>query len=244
MFLGLFKSLKEKIEEDKVKIVKKLKSSDIKTLVKEMGNNKPLSKNVAKLRKPILNSDEMPSWFAYKVSNELNDSNQKSELINLLSNKDFIDYKKHILRCLSSLCVNTNDYELFDFLISEIKKSDEDEEIISHVLLRLEDMRKPSFLDIEYLKYLLVNGTFENRNSALKALSNCEHKDLEDLLLKEFVFSNQEIKHVICSILMNSGTEKSLEILKTEYKRTRSDYYRQMIERTIEIINIRNEIDN
>lgn len=54
------------------------------------------------------------------------------------------------------------------FLISEIKKSDEDEEIISHVLLRLKDMRKPSFLDIEYLKYLLVNGTFENRYSALK----------------------------------------------------------------------------
>lgn len=115
MFLGLFKSLKEKIEEDKVKIVKKLKSSDIKTLVKEMGNNKPLSKNVAKLRKPILNSDESPSWFAYRVSDELNDSGRKSELINLLSNKDFIDYKKHILRCLSSLCVNTNDYELFDF---------------------------------------------------------------------------------------------------------------------------------
>lgn len=43
---------------------------------------------------------------------------------------------------------------------------------------------------------------------------------------------------------MDSGTEKSLETLKTEYKRTRSDYYRQMIERTIENINMRNEIDN
>ncbi len=239
MFFGIFKSLEEKIKDDKIKLVEKLRKSDMKTLVKEMGNNKPLSKNVARLNKQILNSDEMPSWFAYRVSDELNDSSQKTELINLLSNKDFSQYKKYILRCISSLCVNTNDYDLFNFLITELKKSNEDEEIITNVLLRLSHLHKPKMLDIEYIKHLFVNGTFEIRYSALKALSYCEHEDLEDLLLKEFRFSNQEIKEVICNILMDTGTGKSIETLKAEYKRTRSDYYRHSIKRTIENINNR-----
>lgn len=242
MLFGIFKSLEEKIKDDKIKLVEKLRKSDMKTLVKEMGNNKPLSKNVARLNKPILSSDEMPSWFAYRVSDELNDSSQKAELINLLSNKDFAQYKKYILRCISSLCVNTNDYDLFDFLITELKKSDEDEEIISNVLFRLSHLRKPKSLDIEYIKYLFVNGTtFDIRYSALNALSYCEHEDLEDLLLKELRFSNQEIKEVICSILMETGTRKSIETLKAEYKRTRSDYYKQMIKRSIESINLRTQ---
>ncbi len=91
----------------------------------------------------------------------------------MLSNKDFAQYRKYVLRCLSSLCVNTNDYELFDFLITELKKPNE-EENISMVLNRLTHLRKPKSLDIEYIKYLFVNGTFENRYSALCALSKCE----------------------------------------------------------------------
>ena len=51
MIFGLFKSLDEKVEEDKETLIAKLKTSDILTLIIEMGNNNPISKNIVKKQK-------------------------------------------------------------------------------------------------------------------------------------------------------------------------------------------------
>ena len=41
--------------------------------------------------------------------------------------KEFLQYKKYVLRCLSSLCVNCEDYELFDLLMIELKNNEDEE---------------------------------------------------------------------------------------------------------------------
>jgi hypothetical protein len=205
-----------------------------------MDNTEPISKNVTKKQKRDMSfgSEDSPSWFAYRISDELNDSSLKAKLINLLSEKNFLQYRQYVLRCLSSLCVNTNDYELFDFLISQLKQTEE-EEIITTVLSRLNKLRKPKTLNIDYLKQLLLEGTYQNRIDALNALSNCEHSDLEDILIQELKTSDQHTKCMICATLRSSGTIKSIEILKSEFKRTRSNDLKYFIESAIEEINER-----
>lgn len=240
MFFGLFKSLDQKVKEDKENLISKLKSSDIRTLVVEMSNGNPISNNVVKkqVRDRAYYSGDSIRWIAYEISNELSDGSLKPKLIELLDEKFFFKHKKYVLRCLSSLCVNTKDYELFDFLISQLKQTEE-EEIITSVLSRLKELRKPRALNIDYLKHLLLKGTYQNRIDALNAMQNSEHSELEDILIQEFKTSDQHTKGMICATLRTTGTRKSIEILKSEYKRTRSNDLRYFIESAIEEINIR-----
>ncbi len=245
MLFNLFKSLDKKVEEDKERLVSELKSADIRTLIIQMDNNEPISENIVKKQKRDMSfgSEDTISWFAYRVSCELSDSNQKPELIKLLSDVEFDKYKKYILRCLSNLCVNTQDYELFDFLISAIKQSD-NEDAIKAVLRGLKDLRKPKTLNIEFLKFLLTNGTYQNRLDALSGLQNSEHADIEDLLIQEFKTSDQHTKEMICATLRSTGTNKCFEVLDKEYKRTRSNTLKYFIESAKEEINNRKSISS
>lgn len=240
MLFGLLKSLDDKVKEDKERLISKLKSSDIRTLIIEMGNNDPISNNIIKKqnRDKSFGSEDSPSWFAFRVSDELNDIGLKSELIQLLNDQDFFHNKQYVLRCLSSLCVNTEDYVLFDFLMLELQKTT-DEGIITTVLSRIDKLRKPGTLNIDFLKHLFLNGTYQNRIDALNALKNSEHGDLEDILIQEFKTSDQHTKGMISATLRTTGTKKCIDILKSEYKRTRSNNLKYFIESAIEEINIR-----
>lgn len=237
MIFGLFKSLDEKVEEDKEKLIAKLKMSDMRTLIIEMDNNNPISENIIKKQKRDMSfgSEDSPSWFAYRVSDELSDKKLIPELKSLLNDSEFLKYKEYILRCLSSLCVNCKDFELFNFLMNELKNN-EDEELITTVLSRLGKLTKPKFLNIDYLKELLLKGNYQNRVDALNALQNSKHPELEDILLQEFNVSDQHTKCMICSTLCSIGTEKSIEILNKEFKRTRSNDLKSFIETAIDRI--------
>ncbi|MFY7669505.1 hypothetical protein ACOSP6_00320 [Tenacibaculum sp. MEBiC06402] len=241
----LFKSLDKKVEEDKKRLLSELKSADIKTLIIQMDNNEPISENIVKKQKRDMSfgSEDSPSWFAYRVSDELSDKNQKTELIKLLSDEEFEKHKKHILRCLSSLCVNNQDYELFDFLISSIKQSN-NEDFITTVLSRLRDLKKPETLNIEFLKFLLTDGTYQNRIDALSGLQNSQHSDIEELLIQEFKRADQHTKEMICATLRTTGTDKCFEVLDEEYKRTRSNTLKYFIESAKEKIKKRKNISS
>lgn len=240
MLFGIFKSLDEKVEEDRKKLLERLNSSDIRSLIMEMGNNKPFSDNVVKKQKrdSSFGSEDWASWYAYRISDELKDPNLIPELIELLDETEFAKYKKYVLRCLSSLCVNTEDYELFEFLISRLEQSG-DEETITTVLSRLNKLNKPANLNIDYLKYLLKEGTYQNRIDALDALSNSQHPELEDLLIQELKTVDKHTKGMVCATLRSTGTRKSIEILEDERKRTRSNDLKYFIESAINEINQR-----
>ena len=237
---GLFKSLDQKVEEDTQRFIAELKQADIQTLIKEMDNNDPISQNIVKRQKrdKSFGSTNQRSWFAYRVSDELADPNMKIELKGLLDDNDFTKYRQYVLRCLASLCVNTTDYELFDFLMGHLKHVNEEEKVTT-VLSRLNDLVKPKSLNIEYLKQLLTEGTYQNRIDALNALKNCEHDDLEDLLIREFKTADQHTKGMICATLRSTGSFKSIEMLEQEHRRTRSNDLKYFIESAIKEINSR-----
>jgi hypothetical protein len=70
-------------------------------------------------------------------------------------------------------------------------------------------------------------------------LKNSEHKDLEEILILKLQTSDQHTKCMICAILRSTGTLKSLETLKAEFKRTRSNDLKYFIQSAIEEINER-----
>lgn len=234
---GIFKSLDKKVEEDKKKLISDLKAADIRNLIIQMGNNEPISINVVKKQKrdKSFGSEDSPSWFAYRVSDELNDERLKPKLIELLHDREFIVYREYILRCLASLCVNNKDFELFEFLISELKKTD-DEDLITTVLSRLTSLKKPRTLNVDYFKNLLLTGTYQNRIDALSALQNSDDPELEEILIQKLKTSDQHTKCMICATLRSTGTEKSIEVLKSELKRTRSNDLKYFIESAIDDI--------
>ncbi len=190
MFFDLFKSLDEKIKRDENLLIAKLRSYDIKDLIIAMDSDELISKNVLRKRKKgSYGSGDTVSWFAYKVSGELNDPNLKSELIGLLNKESFAPYKKFVLTSLSSLCANTNDFELYDFLIQYLKETNDNTFIIP-VVSRFSELKKTSDLNIDYLKDLFLNGTYDQRMAVLRALRGAEHQELEEILIKQFKVSN------------------------------------------------------
>lgn len=223
MLFGLFKSLDEKVKEDTDNLIQRLKTSDIKTLVKEMDNDGPISLNILKKQKrdSAWCSQDSPSWFAYRISDELSDSKLKLELFSLIEDKEYESYQRYIYRCLSSLCVNTGDFELFDYLLKIVREKD-NEDLTTTVLSRLKDLKKPETLNIEILKELLIEGTYQNRIDALQALCNSEHTELEEILCNEFKMVDNHTKGMICVTLRTVGSRKCFELLDKEYKTTRS----------------------
>lgn len=238
MKFNFFNNSQKKLAEEKQKLIYDLENGGIKNLIQKMNCNLPYSQLIIERQKKegSWKSDDDISTHAYKVSHNLKNPDDKQELLDLLKDNQFKSYKKSIFCCLSSLCSNTDDYELFDFLLNQIKV-EENESIIISVLSRLGDIKKPPNINIEIIKKFVLEGTDGVRKAAIKALANSEDKDVETLLLEEFKINNTEIKRIICSTLYTVGTKKSIPVIESAYKRTRDFSLRYSIENVLEKIN-------
>lgn len=180
-------------------------------------------------------SEDTVSIHAFKQSGKLNSPDDKKELLALLSDPAYNDQRRNIYCCLSSLCSNTNDIELFDFLMGVIEKEDDDRTTIS-ILSRLKEMKKPFNANIGLIKRLLVEGTDSIRIAASKALSNTNDPEVEDIILDEFKISDRHSKAMFCTPLESVGTTKSIPVLQEALKQTRDPFLRESIEYVIQLI--------
>ncbi len=114
-----------------------------------------------------------------------------------------------------------------------IESKTEEEQIITTVLFRMRELRKTVTLNIEYLKELVQEGSYQNRVDACWALHNSEHPELEEILIMEFKVSNPHMKSMICATLRSTGTSACFEALMAEHKRTRSGDLKWSIETAI-----------
>ncbi len=235
---------KEKVlEKEKNKLMHDLENGGIRQLVLKMGSNEFYSILIKEKheKEGSFASDDYISHYAYKVSSGLNNTIYKTELLELLADASYSPYKKYIFCCLASLCSNTTDYQLFDFLLKHISGED-DEEIIVSILSRLDEIVKPASVDISVIKKNLIEGNQHTRRAAIKALCNCRHSEVEDLLLDEFKVSDKHTKSSICGPLQSVGTTKSIPVLKSAYKATRDPWLRHNIEYTLNAISERGSV--
>lgn len=234
-------TLADKLEIAKQQLIFDLEKNGMEFLITKMADNGDYSELITERRKTIdssYSSSDSASWYAYRQSEKLNSQEDKEELLSLLTTEKYADFKKYIYCCLSSICSNTNDKDLFNFLIDKVQIED-DERIKVSILSRLSDVMKDSTYNIEPIKLLVKEGTGDESHAAIKALSNTNDPEVEDILLDEFKITSTHMKGMICGPLSTVGTLKSIPILKEAYKKTRDGGLRAEIDNTIYRIEFR-----
>ncbi len=227
-------TLADKLELAKQHLISDLEKNGMEFLITKMGSNDEYSDLILERRKIDLSykSEDSVSWYAYEQSDKLNSDENKTELLGLLINEKYSNYKKYIYSCLASICSNTNDKELFNFLIDKVQQEDDESTRVS-ILSRLQDIKKGFGYNIEPIKTLVRDGTEGETRAAIRALSNTNDPEVEDIILNEFKISDRHMKSTICGPLSTVGTLKSIPILKEAHKKTRDGGLRMLIENTI-----------
>ncbi len=223
-----------RLEEEKEALIFSLENNGVKYLVTQMNNNNIYSDLLIEKRRSEISSTDEISWYAFRQSDKLNSQNDKIELLEMLSNKKYRELKNHIYRCLSCICSNTNDRELFNFLIDKMIVESDDLKVT--ILSQLRNVKKDLTYNIEPIKKLVAEGTYEVSHAAIKSLSFSDDVEVETLLLDEFLVADKHMKGMICAPLATVGTERSIPILKEEYKRTRDGFLRWAIKNAIQEI--------
>jgi hypothetical protein len=227
-------TLADKLETAKQQLISDLEKNGMEFLITKMGSNEEYSDLIIERRKIDLSykSEDSVSWYAYGQSDKLHSDEDKTKLLGLLTDEKYSNYKKYIYCCLASICSNTNDKELFNFLINKVQQEDDESTRIS-ILSRLQDIKKDLSYNIEPIKKLVRDGTEGETRAALRALSNTKDPEVEDIFLNEFKISDRHMKGTICGPLSTVGTLKSIPILKEAHKKTRDGGLRILIENTI-----------
>lgn len=235
-------TLEDKLEITKQQLISDLEKNGMEFLISKMASNEEYSELILERRKKDFSysSEDSVSWYAYRQSGKLNSLNDKKELLALLANEKFTDFKKYIYCCLSSICSNTNDKDLFNFLIDKVQIED-DERIKVSILSRLSDVIKDTSYNIEPIKILVKEGTADESHAAIKALSNTNDPEVEDILLDEFKITSTHMKGMICGPLSTIGTLKSIPVLKEAYKKTRDGGLRMLIDNVVYKIETRDQ---
>lgn len=228
-------TLEDKLEIAKQQLISNLEKNGMVFLITKMASNVDYSELITERRKTIdssYSSSDSTSWYAYRRSEKLNSQEDKEQLLALLINEKYADFKKYIYCCLSSICSNTNDKNLFNFLIDKVQMED-DERIKISILSRLSNVIKDSTYNIEPIKLLVKEGTGDESHAAIRALANTNDPEVENILLDEFKITTTHMKGIICGPLSTVGTLKSIPVLKEAYKKTRDGGLRAEINNTI-----------
>ena len=224
-------TLADKLEIAKQQLISDLEKNGVEFLISKMVSDDEYSELILERRKTDMSygSEDSVSWYAYRQSDKLNSQEDKKELLELVTNEKYNDFKKYIYCCLSSICSNTNDKELFNYLVDKVQQEG-DESIKVSILSRLRNVVKDSSYNIEPIKILVKEGTPDESHAAIKALSNTNDPEVEDILLDEFKITSTHMKGMICGPLATVGTLKSIPILKEAHKKTREGFLRMVID--------------
>jgi len=231
------------IEQARQQLFAEFATKGMRNLVDQMDNKELFSPLIAEARDKSIayNAADTMSWQALEYSKTLRSAEDKRELVQLLSDPAYAGKRLHILRCLACICNNTQDLELFELFMQIIDKEDDDIVIVS-ILARIDDVKKPSHVNIAPLKKLLVEGTFQSRMAAAKALRHTNDPEVETLVLEELKISDKDTQRRLCLTLESIGTRQSIPILKEALKETRDRGFRAYVERTIAAIEKREDL--
>lgn len=245
----MFKKIRGKVKSAKLAVKLRLARqqliSDLETrgmefLVMKMASSNDYSDLIAEKRKFDLtfSSDDSESWFAFQRSDKLHSQQDKESLFDLLKDEKYAGFKKYIYCCLASICANTNDKNLFNFLVEQVHEEN-DESMRVSILTRLANVEKSSGYDMEPVKTLVKDGTSSESLAAIKALSNTNYSEVEDLLLDEFKTASTHLKAIICGPLSTVGTKKSIPFLQKAHQNTGDSALKLAIENAIITIGTR-----
>lgn len=234
------KTLESRLEEAKQQLLSNLENNGMEYLVNAMASDAEYSPLIEERRKlhQSWSSEDTISWYAYRGSEKLHSPEDKASLLKLLEDENFMGVKQHTYRCLASICSNTNDRELFNFLVGKLE-DETDEFTRTGILSRLENVVKDDSYNIEPIKFLAREGTEQESNAAIHALSHTTDPEVPELMLAEFKMGSIHRKSMICRPLSTVGGIDCIPVLKEAYKKTRDGFFRMMIQEAVARIEAR-----
>jgi hypothetical protein len=240
MFLNLFQSREKKLEQARKELIHNLESNGIRNLVQQMGCREPYSKLILdKQKKENSYSSKDEIWsYAIGVANKLESPELIEELKLLLTVQSFEEKREYVYYCLSRICVNSKNYELLSYLLTQLEKETSEDVIVS-LLSPLDEIEKPTTINISIIKKLVMEGTQRIRDVAIDALAFSNDHEAEDLLLILFGRGDSHSKAMICKPLESVGTLQSITILNQAYIKTRDNFLKYSINKTLNSINKR-----
>ncbi len=229
---NLFKSTEKKLEDAKNKLILNLEKGDVDYVLNQMESEEIYSPLLNEIRKTSSSSEHYVSKYAYDRARKYSSQSEKIQLLEKLKMEVNPVRKSYIYFCLSHLCCNASDSDLFNFLMEKIES--EDNECKRNILLGIQEMNKHAGLNIEPLKRLAESSNSDLYWNAIFALRFTHDPEVESLLLSLFEDTNNKGKKgVICATLRSIGTNKSIPVLEAAYKKTKDSSLRWDIEEAI-----------
>jgi len=230
--------LREEFENEKQRYIAELEKKDISFLLNNIDSSAYFSNLVVKKQRVLRSygSEDNISYYIRDQIRNLKNLEFKNELISFLTQKEYSDKKDDIYWCLSSLCGNTNNKEIYYFLM---KKLDVEVNYKAQILQGLWKFHKTIDYDINPIKNIVINGKYYERLAAIEALNNSDHTEIHNFLLEEFKNSGDDFMLKILGVIWKTSTKETIPILEKGKRKSRNRYLRMQIEELIDNIKSR-----
>ncbi len=169
------------------------------------------------------NSSNTISWKALREAEKIDNVNYIPELI------EFIDSEKDKAKrgcayfLLGHIAKNTNNVKATEYLIKRVEK-EKDKYIISSLLDRISDLKKPKSIDLQPLINAINSNKWQIRQSAICSLKNSENEISENTLIEILSESEDEYDLTYANATLNNiGTVKALPFLEKHLNSKKRD---------------------
>ena len=170
----------------------------------------------------IFESDKTISHIAYEEARKIDDTSYLPELYEYIKNTKDADLRRNAIYLLGHIGKNTKSVETADFLLSLLCTERNTQEIVL-ILNRLEELFKPSYLNLSIIKELCEKRGTRIRVNAYMALTNSEHDSEKYLLTKLNSTKSREDICGIASALSYIGKKESVNALSPFMKSRKHD---------------------
>ncbi len=227
--------LKREFENEKQRFTDELEKKDISFLLDNMESSEYFS-NVVVEKQKVLKSYGSEDFIGHYVRTQVRNLKNlefKNKLISFLDQEEYYDKKDKIYSCLSSLCGNTNNEEIYYFLMKQLNN---EVNYKIEILQGLWKFKKTIDYDIEPIKSIIIHGEYYERLAAIEALRNSDHPEIHDFLLKEFKTSGDDFMLKILGVIWKTSTKETIPILEKGKRKSKDRYLRLEIEKLIDDI--------
>jgi HEAT repeat protein len=175
------------------------------------------------LREGNINSDVSVSWQAHREAETLLDASMINELADYLEHESNKERRKAAYFMLGHLGKNLSSPECARVLVARSIKEN-NKYVLSTLLGALQNVAKPSDLDLSPIFALLGDGRWLVRHSAIESLVRTNSPEVEDHLIHHLETTTDPFDVAYCQGTLNQvGTAKAIPFIAKNLKSRKRD---------------------
>ncbi|WP_165769799.1 HEAT repeat domain-containing protein [Flavobacterium araucananum] len=168
-------------------------------------------------------SSKTISWQAYREAENVENAEYVLQLITFIDNEKNKKKRDKAYFLLGHIAKNTSDLKALNYLISRVNK-EIDKYIISSLLDRISDIKKPIETDLQPLIQSTKSDKWLIRHSAIQSLKNSSDSDAETALIEILNDSEDPYDLAYTNATINKiGTLRAIPFLEKHLKSRKRD---------------------